>query len=98
MTMDRRNFISRCFQAAVGLLGIGCVSKKSAKAQKPPLGTPLNKNHPLTHGLVGYELMNEGHYRYKMGFNHALSEEEVNLLYRDPYCMFDKEQISMWFA
>ena len=27
---------------------------------KPPLGTQLNYSHPLSQGLVGYWLMNEG--------------------------------------
>jgi len=57
--MNRRSFIHRCFQSAIGLLGIGCTSKAVAK---PLLGTPLNKSHPLARGLVGCELMNEGHF------------------------------------
>jgi len=34
---------------------------------KPPLGTPLNKHHPLSKGLVGAWLMNEGRGNYFYG-------------------------------
>ena len=87
--MNRRSFMRRCFQSAVGLLGVGCASKSITKPYKHIV---VNQG-PSTH-----EVYVDGKLVSRMSWNRSLSADEAKQLCNDPFCMFDQTQTSMWMA
>lgn len=59
----------------------------------------LNRSHPLARGLIGYQLFNKHveatdlHSNPIFCFNRQLTEKEVEILVRDPYCMFNSQYV-----
>jgi len=74
----------------IGLRTTDTVSASSSDPTRPPRrGAELNRTHPLSRGLVTYNLYHEAPMRPSiLCYDRQLSDAEVKMLTRYPYAMF----------
>jgi len=86
--MKRRNFLRTCVVAPLaGLL-------PATKGKNTPV------IEPKTGKVARQDLSAFGTYiqnpNYRMFFDRVLNQEEINLLWQKPFCMFKKPTEAMW--
>jgi len=67
----------------------------------PSAKTITHKNVDVSIGMAGetYDLHYwDGDIEWVMIYNRALSASEIALLYREPFCMFERDPIELWSA